>query len=1041
MKKAILLCCYLFLWQVSFGQNLQISGVVTSADDGNPLPGANIAVKGILGMTAVTDLNGEYSIAVPKGKSLVFSFIGCKNQEKVINVSGHINVTLESDAKMLEEVVAIGYGTMKKSDLTGAVATINAETLKRTPASGLDQALQGRAAGVTVNANSGQPGKGAEVRIRGIGTVNGASPIYVVDNVIVSDISFLNSNDVASTEILKDASSTAIYGSRGANGVILITTKKGTVNGRSEISFNTYAGWQNRWNKLDLMKRDEFANTLINMKGLKSEMSYYEKNGLNGWLSAYRMGSSPYYPVILSKKNPNGVDYSSIETDWQDEVFKRNAMIQNYHLSIDGSTDKSSYSFSGSYFNQDGTIMGSYYKRLTLRSNTSFQIRKWLKIGENLSFAYSTGRNAMNNNASAGASILSAALAMAPWDPTHYPSGAANKTGEDLSGRISASSNFKNVTNPFSMAENSYPSDKTERWVGDLFFEITPIKGLILRSNLNLDLSNTRSKLFKPAYVYSDYDKNDKNFLSSGMGRYSTIAFENTITYAKKIMQHDFSLMAGYTAEEYNYYTLGGSGSSILNPERTNWFLSQTTEDRSYANDNIARNRRSSFLGRAHYSYNDRYLITLNFRADGSSMFPENKWGYFPSMALGWKISEENWMKGFSNLDFLKLRAGWGRIGNDKIGSDSFILKMFNSGPSFVDYVLGTGNQTLANGATVLTYVNNGGIWETTEQWNIGLDFGLFKGLLSGNVDLFIRDTKDMLLTVKGPAYIGNRYDATDNVGTVSNKGIEITLDHKNKIGSINYSINGNVSFINNKLTALNGGQKIYSQIDNVVLCDQGLALYTLWGYKYEGIYKTDEEALNHLYSYSKDEISYHAGDARYADINLDGKIDEKDKTKLGNPFPWLTYGLNLGADWKGFDIQLFFQGVYGNKLYNQVRYRTEGKGEQATLSAKMRNVWTTNNPNGLIPNPYGSTNNYLASSRFVEDGSYLRLKNVQFGYTLPTKVTSKIGINRCRFYVSGSNLLTFTNYTGYDPEVGGGVDYGNYPQARTILVGANLNF
>ena len=1029
MKKTALLLINFFLFQFAYSQNVKVNGNIKS-EEGETLPGVTVLVKGT-NVGTISDFDGNFSIDIDKGQTLVFSYIGFKTIEKVVKTETVLNILMESDTQMLDEVVAIGYGTMKKSDLTGAVASVSAQDLQKTPASGLDQALQGRAAGVTVNANSGQPGAAAEVRIRGIGTVNNSAPIYVVDGVIVDDISFLSPSDIESTEILKDASSTAIYGSRGANGVILVTTKKGSSEGRINVSLNAYVGFQNRWNKLDLMKSKEFAETLIDLNNVASEKKYYEENGFNEWLKAYRLGNSEYYPSNL--------DYSTIETDWQDEVFRKNAIIQNYHVSVDGGNEKSNFSMSGSYFTQDGTIIGSDYNRVTLRVNSSHKVNKWLNVGENLSFMSSYGRNAMNNNSSPGASILSAAIAMAPWDPTHYPEGSVNSAGKDLSGQISAASNFKNVVNPYSMVYNSEPSDKTERWVGDLYLELTPIKGLVFRSDVSLDLTNIRSREFKYAYEYSAYDKAEKNFISSSMSRASNVIVENILTYSKEIGKHNFSIMGGQTTEEYNYYSIGGSGSSILNPVESNWYLSQATEDQVKASDSASRVRRFSLLSRLHYGYNNKYLITVNFRADASSKFKENIWGYFPSTALAWRISEEDWMKKFSFLSDLKLRAGWGQIGNDQISNDSFVLSMFNSGPTFVDYVLGQ-NQALASGATILTYVNNGGKWETTEQLNFGLDFGFMNNKLVGTIDVFRRDTKDMLLSVTAPAHVGNRYAAVANVGTVRNQGLELTLNYRNKISEVDFSIGGNASFIKNELTALNGGSRIYG---DRTICDEGLALYTFWGYNYEGIYKTDEEALEHLYSYKDNpsSIPFHAGDAKYTDINGDGKIDDNDKTDLGNPFPWLTYGINLGAEWKGFDCQLFFQGVYGNKIFNAVRIRTEGTGNEATLSTTMRDVWTESNPNGSIPNPYGSTYNKEDNSRYIENGAYLRLKNFQIGYTLPVKVVKKANISNCRLYISVNNLLTFTHYTGYDPEISGGVDYGNYPQSRTFTIGANINF
>lgn len=1025
MKKYLLILAFLFSVVSGFSQTITVSGVVTSAEENEALPGVFVVVKGTTTGTS-TDIDGSYSITVEGGGTLQFSSIGYETAEFVVS-GPKLDVALKTDSYVLDEVVAIGYGVMKKSDLTGSVASVKGDQLQKTPAAGLDQALQGVAAGVTVNASSGQPGAAAEVRIRGIGTVNGAAPIYVVDGVIVDNITYLSPNDIVSTEILKDASATAIYGSRGANGVILVTTKKGGNDDKVNVSIDAYAGVQFAANQISLMGAGEFAKTMATLSGSAKQLETLDSKGVDGWVRSYLLGKSTFYPVNL--------DYSAIDTDWQDVVF-RPAAIQNYHVSVDKGGRKGYVSMSANWFSQDGTVIGSDFTRTSLRVNSAIDIAKWLRIGENLTFMMSHGRNAMNNSSEAGASILSAAIAMAPWDPARYPSGAKNSLGEDLSGAISAASNFKNVVNPLSMVEHSHPSDKTERWVGDLFLELKPVKGLTIRSDVSLDLSNIRHKVYKDAYKHSTFDMAEKNFLESSMSRYSTVIVENTATYARDIDRHSFSVMVGQTTEEYNYQSISGSGNSILNPSESNWWLSQTTENNDRAGDGAARSRRVAALGRIHYGYDSRYMVTVNFRADGSSKFAEHRWGFFPSAAAAWRIKNESWLKDISQVDELKLRLGWGRIGNDKIGDDAFLLKM-GMGPTFFGSVFGTGDQVLVDGASILTYVNNGGKWETTEQWNVGLDFGFFGNRLTGSLELFNRDTYDMLLSVKAPAHVGNRYDASANVGTVRNQGIELTLNHRNQVGDFGYSIGGNVSFIKNRLTALNGGEKVWGDKS---VCDEGLPLYTFWGYEYEGIYRSDEEVKEHLFAEGA-AAGIKAGDAKYHDRNHDGKIDDDDKTALGNPFPWLTYGINFSMDWKGLDVQLFFQGVGGNKIYNALRLRTEGTGNASTLSTSMRDMWSESNPDGSIPNPLGSPMNFETSSRFVESGAYFRLKNLQIGYTIPQRLTRKIKMERFRVYLSASNLLTLTKYSGYDPEVGGGVDYGNYPQSRTVMLGINVNF
>ena len=1040
----------------AFAQTMTVTGVVMAQGDPDPVIGASVMVQGTT-VGTVTDFDGAFELQVNKGDILEISYLGYRTQNVTVNSNAPLNITLESDVVMLDEFVTVGYGVMKKSDLTGSVASVKAEDLMKAPVSGLDQALQGRAAGVTVTSSSGQPGQAATIRIRGIGSaLGGNDPLYVVDGVITSDISFLSPNDISSMEILKDASAAAIYGSRGANGVILITTKNGTTTEgkKPNINFDAYWGFQNRWRKLDVINDpQEYADLMLRIGAMKDgskEIAYFQTHTFEEWNKLYNLAQSPYYP--------SNFDYAHQVTDWQDEVFVKNAFMHNYNLSVDGGSDKGHYAFSANYFNQNGTIIGSNYERLTLRLNTDFNIRKWLTIGEHLSFAYSTSRNALNNSSSAGASILSAALAMAPWDPVYYPEGSVNNKKEDLSGHYSAGSNFKNVTNPYQMAFNNEPKNQSERAVGDLYLEIKPIEGFVIKPSISMDFSLARNRSFVYPNTYTSYNYSEKNYISSSMSRYMTLLEEVTATYARTIGKHNFSVMVGQTWSEYNYYTMGGSGASILNPIESNWYLSKATTDRTESSDGVDRTRRLSFLGRAFYSYDNRYMITANFRADASSKFKKNPWGFFPSASLAWRLSEEPFMKDYNFIDNIKFRVGYGRVGNDGVGENSFISTMASGILVFTDYPLGVYPQTINSGAAVLTIVNNDGKWETNEQWDAGVDFGFWNGKLSGTIDYFRRNTLDALMNVNTPAHVGNRYPLVKNVGNIRNEGVEITLAHDNTAGPVTYHIGGNISFIKNTVTEVNGGSPIWG---DRVKTDKGMALNSFWGYEYEGVYQSDAEALAHLHSYTAETIGVHAGDAKYKDRNGDGKIDESDMTVIGNPFPKLTYGINLGADFYGVDIQLFFQGVYGNEIYNALRERTEGSGSSNLLATNMKdNVWIgytdavqynmikagvdytkLENRSGTIPNPNGSSMNMANSSRFIEDGSYFRLKNMTIGYTFPKKWTQKFYCNRLRVYMTASNLFTITKYSGYDPEVGSGVDYGNYPQSRTFTFGLNATF
>ena len=1030
----------------AWAQSMTVTGTVTSSEDGEPLIGVSVIVKGkSVGVT--TDYDGKYLINVDSNATLRFSYIGYEPAEMPVNGRSTIDVELKQVNDMLDEVVVIGYGAVRKSDLTGSVSSVNGDKLTKTPAPSLSNALQGQVAGVTVNSLSGRPGASAEVRIRGVGTINGASPIYVVDGVIADDINFLSTSDIEHIEVLKDASATAIYGSRGANGVIIVTTKGGAYNQKARVTFNGYIGVQSRWKKLDVMNAKDFADTYVAINGNAASKKVYAEQGFNQWLGLYQgVRNSDYYPTIYNPEtNPDGFDYSKVDTDWQDVVF-RDGMIQNYHLAVEGGTEKATYSMSGSWFQQDGIIIGSDYSRFTARLNTSFQVFPWLKLGENISFMASVAKNAYesgDNSESAGASILSAAFAMAPWDPVCYPQGSVNRKGKDLSGQISAGSNFKNVTNPMSMVTYSHPKTRNERFVGNAFLDLTPINHFVWRTSYNFDYRITQDKSFMEAYEISAYDKRDKNFLSSSMARQYYWNVDNILTYNNTFAEkHNLTAMVGFTVEEYNYYSIGNSGSSILNPVPNNWYLNQVTDDFGTPSDGVARNRRQSWLGRVNYSFDNRYLLTANFRADGSSKFKENRWGYFPSFALAWRIAQEKFMADTRSwLTDLKLRLGWGKVGNDNIGNDAFVLNMFNNGPTFVGYPFGPGAQQIANAATVLTWINQGGHWENTEQYSIGVDFNFLSGKISGSIDGFIRDTNDMLMSVNAPAHVGNRYAGMANVGKVRNKGIELNLEHRNNVNNwFSYSIGGNFSYIDNKLVDLNGGSPIYTNYNQVQVVNQGFPLYYFWGYQYDGVFRSDEEVLAALPGYTAADSPFHAGDAKYRDNNGDGRIDDQDRVFLGSSIPKINYGINLSANIKDIDIQLFFQGTGGSKIYNQMRHRLESNGSTSVISPIMVDAWTPDNPDGNIPNPRNSIN-YYVSDRFLEPGDYFRLKDLTIGYSFPRRLLGENGLSQLRFYVQCSNLFTITKYSGYDPEVSGGVDYGNYPQSRTFLFGVNISY
>lgn len=1091
MKKGLIsIFIFLTIGLSAWAQEYKISGTIISDDDKLPIIGANIVVKGTTKGT-ITNADGQFTIQAQKNQSLLFSYIGYQNSEFKVSkdVSG-LKITLQVSSVNLEEVVAVGYGTVKKSDLTGAVASVSGEQLRRLPAASIDKALQGLTPGVTVVSNSGQPGSDMVVRIRGIGTTNNSDPLYVVDGVMCNNINFLSPNDIKSIEVLKDASSSAIYGARGANGVILVTTNQGNKSGKMTLSVDAYYGVQNRAKELSLMN----SNQLAKFWGYTGTTP----TDFNSWVySNFATSKASYFPA--------GLDFSNVNTDWQAQVFQPNAPIQNYHVSANGGTEKTSYSISAGYFDQQGIILSSYYKRFTFRVNSSAQVNDWLKVGENMSLMSSDNRGVNPN--SDQSSLLNSAVRFAPWDMPYYPKGTVTPSIVNDKYNVAASS-ITNYFNPISMSVFDHPFTNYDRLVGDAYFEIKPIKDLVYKADFGIDLSYGRSREFKEQYYISPTDFfGPDNFITEANQRYQTWSIEQTLTYSKTIGKHNFSAMIGSSVSEYSFNTLGGSKTGIDYPTPDNWYISMangptipTWESLSDADrliwynklrngsvgqptlgDGVGLSRLASFLGRVNYTFNNRYLFTANFRADGSTKFPQNNlWGYFPSFSAGWKASEEEFFAPLRSVfDVFKVRAGWGQIGNENITSNNFFPKV-TTGTEFVTYVFGTGDQQMASGGTMTSLPTSNLKWETTEQSNVGIDFGMLNNRLTGNMDYYIKDTKDMLLTVVLPEQIGMEFSAPANVGQVRNQGFELLLNWRDKITKkINYSIGGNLATVNNNFTKMGTSSPIYGQGfngENLVVSQQGFPLYSFYGYTFDGIFQNQAEIDNYvvrdakgnpgLFQYGADGKPVHdangnliadpngkqvsivipgiikPGDVRYKDLNGDGIISDKDKKILGSSFPTFTYGFNASIDYAGFDLSVFFQGVSGNMIYNSNRVLLEGVVAKATnLSTNMLNSWTETNPSTTLPRAYGNSNNYLASNRFLEDGSYLRLKNAQIGYNLPKKLLAPAKIESCRLYISGTNLLTFTKYTGYDPEASySGVDRGNYPQAITILFGVKMD-
>ncbi len=1023
MKKILFFLICTVMVQSLFAQVISISGVVRSGDDGQPLPGASVVVVGTTNGT-VTNFDGVYDLKVPANATIEFAFVGMKSQQIKLNGQTTINVTLSSAAFDVDEVVVVGYGTQKKSLVTGAISKIGGEDLVKSTDMRVTQALQGKTAGVVISSNSGQPGDNVSVRIRGIGTNGDSEPLYIIDGLPMSGsgTDFLNSNDIESIEVLKDAASSAIYGARGANGVILITTKSGSKNTKMQVTYDGYYGVQNPWRKLHLLDSQEY-------------MMLTNEAALNGGLSP--------------KFSAEDMAAYTANTDWQDEMFHYDAPKQNHAISFNGGSEKMTYSSSLGYFAQDGIVAKgkSKFEKFSYRINTLGEFG-FLKFGTNLNLAYITNRG-IDTNSHFG-NGLAQAVNMPPIVPVKNEDGSWATPEQFGIG-------LQEITNPIALLDKLNSETRTSKLIGGLSAEVdfgkinTSLKGLSFKSTFSGEMALVNTRGYSPFYYLDAMHFTITDKASKSMTLYSRWNFENVLSYDKTIDDHHFTVMAGCSAFKDMQENLSGEKSDVIFDDFDHSYIDNATNPESaVVGGGYSEHTVSSLFGRINYDFLDRYMLTATMRRDGSSRFgSENKYGYFPSLAAGWVISRENFMSSFSDkIDLLKLRLSWGQNGNENIGDFRYTSIIGNQNI----YYFGD-SKTQYNGAQPNRIANPSLKWEASEQTNLGVDFAALDNSLRVILDYYVKTTKDWLVTAPVPMLVGNSAP-TINGGKIRNSGIEAEIGYKKRFGKlyVDASINGAYNInetldIRSDEKRIQGGDGGFGQSD-VLFAKIGTPMGAFYGLKTDGIFQTQEEIDAYLNADGgKIQPNAKPGDIRFIDSNGDGAITpDADRVELGSPFPDFTGGFNLKLDYNGFDFSMFLYAALGQEVYDATR-RYDMNG--TNYRADWLNRWTgpgTSNKYPRVTFVDDNQNMKTVSDFFVHEASFVRLRNITLGYSLPKKVTNYLKIKNLRFYVSADNLFTFTKYKGYDPEIGGGVlsngiDHGIYPQARTVLGGVNITF
>ena len=1004
-----------------------VSGRVTDAK-GEGLPGVTVLVQGTTIGTS-TDADGRFSLRAPEGSTLLFSSVGFTTQSVLLTASNtsNISVRLRDDTQSLNEVVVVGYGTQERGSVTGAISSVNSTDIVRQPVPDVAQAIQGKVSGVTITSGGGAPGgaAGTAIRIRGISSAGNNTPLYVVDGFPLPDngdaqLNAFSPNDIESIDILKDASATAIYGVRAANGVVIITTKRGKA-GKSTVNFDAYAGSQSVGRRLNLLNAEQYAT--INNEA--------------------RIAAGK--PIGLDKlRDPASLGQG---TDWQDLVFRR-AQQQNYSLSATGGSEKARFAVSASYYQQDGVIVGSNFERYTLRANGDIQLNKYFKIGNSISLTHLSDRQVSTNSGEYGA--VQQLLRIPPTVQAYRPDGYYYQPN-------SVSDNFTEE-NPLATALRNDQRFTRDRAITTFYAELEPLKGLRFRTNLGGDFIFENFHQFSPSGpILAGYTQ---RYITAGGNQNSAYAptylIENTASYDRLIAdKHQFTFLLGQSAQQFNFSNVGAARTLYLrNDLQTINAGPVNTQQSNFGTVDYPRSL-ASYFGRLNYEFAGKYIFQAVARYDGSSRFDEgSKFGFFPGVSAGWRISEEDFLKGNNTVSNLKLRAGYGQVGNELNAGRFAYLYSINFG---INYPLGL-DGALNQGAAPTRLRNPDLRWERNNQFNVGLDFGFANNRLEGSIDVYSRQSPNLIAPVPVSLVSGTYESVNRNAASAYNRGIDFSLTSHNFIGSnggFNWSTTLNVSAYKNRLESLGVGIPYNGQgslSGTIVRYDAGQAFGAFYGLIADGLIQTQGEldALNAAAKSGPMKADYYLdqstgpGDIKYRDTNGDGVITDADRVFIGNPSPNFTFGMTNTLAYKGFDLSFFIQGVQGNDVYNLNRYITESALSGTTNgTTNLLNRWTGPGTSNDVPRAYvGNSNNLKVSTHFIEDGSFIRLKNLTFGYTLPASVLSKISSSQIRVYFTAQNLLTLTHYTGFDPEVSAsGIDQGIYPQVRTLIGGINIGF